>query len=102
MQTRTNGSKPGNWSLLKVRIIHLTQHLSRIRIDSDVIPIDLVESPVVAVDADESVEVACDVRRLCGYYVCHSRVYIGSLDPLVIWYPLSSHPSKRFLLSWPI
>ena len=35
-------------------------------IGSDAIPLDLVESPVVAVNADESVEVACDVRRLCG------------------------------------
>lgn len=35
-------------------------------IGSDAISLDLVESPVVAVDADESVEVACDVRRLYG------------------------------------
>ena len=37
-------------------------HVSRIRIDSDAISPDLVESPVVTIDADESVEVACDVR----------------------------------------
>lgn len=30
------------------------------------ISLDLVESPVVAIDADESVEAACDVRSLCG------------------------------------
>ena len=47
----------------------LKQHISGIRIDSDTVPLDLVESPVVAIDADESVEAACDVRRLCGCHV---------------------------------
>ena len=46
--------------------MRLAHHASCIWIDSDAILLDLVESPVVAVDADESVEVACDVRRLCG------------------------------------
>ena len=64
--------------------------------------LDLVESPVVAIDADESVEAACDVRRLCGSYVCCSRVYISSLDPLVVPCPLFGHPSQGFLLSRPI
>ena len=62
-------------------------------------PLDLVESPVVAIDADESVEVACDVRGLCGCCVCRSRVYIGSLGPPVIYRPLFGHPGKGFVLS---
>ena len=61
--------------------------------------LDLVESPVVAIDADESVEVACDVRGLCVCRVCRSRVYIGSLGPPVIYRPLFGHPSKGFILS---
>jgi hypothetical protein len=51
---------------------YVSQHVSRIRIDSDTVSPDLVDSPVVTIDADESVEVACDVRILCGCYVCHS------------------------------
>ena len=69
------------------------------RIGSDNNPLDLVEFPVVAIDADESVEVACDVRRLCGSYAYRSRVYINSSDPLVVRCPLFGHPSKGFLLS---
>lgn len=81
---------------------YVSQYLSRIWIDSDTISPDLVEFPVVTIDADESVEVACDVRRLCGCYARRSWIYIGSLDPLVIRCPLSSHPNKGFLLSRPI
>ena len=81
---------------------HVSQHVSRIRIDADAISPDLVESPVVTINADESVEVACDVRRLCGCCVYRSWVHIDSLDPLVIRCPLSSHPNRRFLLSRPI
>jgi len=81
---------------------YVSQHPSRIWIDSDIISPDLVEFPVVTIDADESVEVACDVRRLCGCCVCRSWIHIGSLDPLVIRCPLSRHPNKGFLLSRPI
>ena len=81
---------------------HSRQYVSCIWTGSDATPPDLVESPVVAIDADKSVEVACDVRRLCGCYACHFRVDISSLDPLVIRCSLSGHPSKRFLLSGPI
>ena len=63
-QTRMNGSKPGDRSPFKVRIICLTQRVSFSDWFPHVSP-DLVESPVVAIDADESVEAACDVRWLC-------------------------------------
>ena len=101
MQTRTNGSKPGSRSQLKVRIICLTQHASYIYSDwFPHISIDLVEFPVVAIDADESVEIACDVCCLCGRYLYCSWVNISlSLDPLIIWRPMFGHTSERFLLS---
>ena len=103
MQIRTSGLRPGSWSPFKVRIICLT-HTPCIWTGSDTTlwALDLVEFPVVAIDADESVEVACDVRRFCSCYVCRFRVHIGSLGPLVIRCPLFGRPSKGFLVSRPI
>jgi len=89
------GHRPGYGS-------RLAQHASSVRIDFDKIPPDLVESPVVTIGADESVEVACDVCRLCGCRAFRSRVYTSSLDPFIIRHPLFGHPSKGFLLSRPI
>jgi len=63
------------------------------------IPVDLVESPVVAIDVDESVEVACDVRRLWSRCVYRSRIYANSTDPLIIRRPLFGRTGEGFHLS---
>jgi len=88
------------WKLVTVQGTDHVSHTSLLCLDRfRHNPLDLVESPVVAIDADESVEVACDVRGLCRCCVRRCRVYIDSLGPPVIHRPLFGHPSEGFVLS---